>query len=745
VTDFIDPELTANGVSATGAQIGVLTLAAILRERGLIPQIVNLDDHFLAYNKGGRLLPVVDGRGEAISAPGRNGGVVAAPQPSSPVSFFAYIIEHLKPLSFDVFGFSSICGSYPLTLRLARDVRRSNPDAWIILGGPQASVVDVATMREFPCVDLVVRGEADVTFPTLLDFLSSPDPSGLEGLPGITFRRGDEVIRNPNAPVVQDLDCLPLPAFDLDAKIGERDGIHLEIGRGCPFTCTFCSTNDFFRRNFRLKSTQKTIQEMQYLHQQYGFEYFSFVHDMYTVDRKKVVEFCQALLELGEHFTWGCSARTDCVDDELIALMAAAGCQGIFFGIETGSKRMQQVIHKKLDLAEAWRRIQCADRHRVEMAVALIIGFPEETRDDLRDTIHFFIESLRYDYAKPQISLLAPLAATPIYDRYKGQLVFDRIFSSMSHQGWQQDAEDLALIEGYPEVFPDFYAIPLTWLDRSYLKELVDFIIYLAEWFRWLPVALLQDSGDFLAVFDRWRKWSSERIASEGGVGAGRMPFYAHQSFPKEFLQFVQTCYLEEMATARVAIQTLLRAGDFPPEAAHDESSQSIEETDRWEEDCVPYLRKSLRVLELEVDYKELIESLRNNWDLSRVSRHVTTVVYRPAGKRVLKVWQLPPLSATLLRLCDGRRTIRDLVREFSLLETDVVGIPAEQVVLFGLMQLRDEGYIGLSIGPVPVEEPSLADGTTAEQAFHLATLQTAGTQQPWPPRRANEGLMQVV
>ena len=96
-------------------------------------------------------------------------------------------------------------------------------------------------------------------------------------------------------------------------------------------------------------------------------------------------------------------------------------------------------------------------------------------------------------------------------------------------------------------------------------------------------------------------------------------------------------------------------------------------------------------------------------------------------------MWQLTPLSATLLRLCDGRRTIHDVVREFSLLDTDVVGIPAEKVVLFGLMRLRDEGFIGLSSGPVPEEEPSLADGAPAERPFNPAMLQATGTQQPWP------------
>src|SRR4029077_11031668 len=135
-------------------------------------------------------------------------------------------------------------------------------------------------------------------------------------------------------------------------------------------------------------------------------------------------------------------ARTDCTDDALIALMAKAGCRGIFFGIETGSARLQILIKKGLDLDDARTRIECADRHGVAIAVALICAFPDETRDDFRDTIHFFIDSRRFDRAEPQLSLLAPLAATPIHARHKDELVLDHIFSDMSHQGWNQDPLD---------------------------------------------------------------------------------------------------------------------------------------------------------------------------------------------------------------------------------------------------------------------------------------------------------------
>jgi len=710
VSDFIDPELTAGAHANTGAQLGVLTLAALLRQQSYAPSIVNLDDLFFEYLKLDQGRPSID-RTALERGPSE--------------SFFSFVAKHLPSDGFDVFGLSSICSSYPLTVRLAAEIKRLNPCAKIIMGGPQASVVDVATMRAFPCIDVIVRGEADDTLPALLRLWEN-DESGWEKLPGITFRRGDEVIRNPNAPVVENLDRLPLPAFDLDLRLRNRGGVHLEIGRGCPFACTFCSTNDFFRRNFRLKSPATMIRDLAYLKNEYGINYFSLVHDMYTIDRKKVVAFCEAILESGVKFTWGCSARTDCIDDELLELMARAGCTGIFFGIETGSQRLQTVIKKNLDLSESWRRIEGADRNGIQTTVALIAGFPEETVDDLRDTIHFFIDSLRYDHAEPQMSLLAPLAATPVYDEHKHHLVFDQIYSDISHQSWQQDPVEIEMIETYPDIFPNFYAIPTVLLERGYVKEVIDFVTYLATWFRWLPVAVLQDSGDLLKVFERWQRWRLERKASETDEDTGWTPYYSHRRFHNEFLEFVETCYLQEMADAPAAIAAIARSESA---RIRDERRPVVAETNRLEESTVPYVIDSLFVVDLAVNYKDLIESLRKKTDLNQVVACDATVVFSDAGDD-LNVWQLPPMAGTLLRLSDGTRTVAEITEEFSRLDLELNGIPVEKACLFGLMQLLKDGFIGLSASPLTwVEERGLGARAPDYSLPRTAT----NKQQPWP------------
>src|SRR5437764_12338342 len=106
-----------------------------------------------------------------------------------------------------------------------------------------------------------------------------------------------------------------------------RDTAALDLGRGCPFACTFCSTNDFFRRNFRLRSPERVLQDMRQFAARYASREFQLVHDMFTFDRKRVVEFCNAMLASGEDFTRSCSARTDCIDEPLLDLMLSSCCR----------------------------------------------------------------------------------------------------------------------------------------------------------------------------------------------------------------------------------------------------------------------------------------------------------------------------------------------------------------------------------------------------------------------------------
>jgi radical SAM superfamily enzyme YgiQ (UPF0313 family) len=672
--DFDDPQVAESDAVRTIAEhapLGILSLAAVLEHHGIVPEIIDLNRLYYEY--------------------------IGAREHREPgMDFCAFVASHFQALSFDVWGFSTICSSYPLTLRIAAAVKRIHPEASIVLGGPQASVVDVQTMTSLAYVDFIVRGEAEDTLPMLLDSLSAG--RDCSGIPGITYRRGQDVLRNHNAPVIDSLDRLPFPAFHLYPHMSGAEHVSLELGRGCPFACTFCSTNDFFRRRFRLKTPAHIIEEMKRVKETFGIITFDLVHDMFTVDRKRVVAFCDALLGCGEKFYWGCSARTDCVDDELIALMARAGCRGIFFGIESGSARMQKIFDKGLDLPEAIARIKTTDRYKIRTAVSLITGFPEETTDDLRDTIGFFMDSMRFDYADPQLCLLAPLAETPIETEHRGQLIFDDIISDMSFQGWRQDPADREMIAAHPDIFSNFYSVPTPWLDRQYLKELREFILNGMVIFRWLLTGLHQDSGDLLEVFTHWRAW---REANKGPFReANPTLYYAGAGFHSDFLEFVRSHYLVEKARATLALSVL---ADY--EAAFDpkllEAESKPEESEPVQDfggmigpSVVPVPASGIKVVTLGADYGKIVRCLRRKGRLARVPRREVTLVTRESPEKRTEVLQLSAPSAELLALCDGKRTVSEVADQFSLSKPEVDGVPAAKACVLGLELLRRQGLV---------------------------------------------------
>jgi radical SAM superfamily enzyme YgiQ (UPF0313 family) len=670
VTEFSDrliAESEALSLMAQHAPMGILSLAAVLEQLGIEVEIIDLNRLYHKYMNCGR---------------------------PSGMDFCAYTNWALESLVADVFGFSTICSTYPLTLRMAQGFRLRHPEAWIILGGPQASVVDVRTLQTFGAVDLIVRGEAEQSFPEVLESIFSHD-GRLEQIKGITFRQRGKIIRNPNAPVIEDLDSLPPAAFHLYPHIADCAYAPVEAGRGCPFACSFCSTNDFFRRRFRMKSPRVLVSQMQEIKRTYGIESFDLIHDMFTVDRKKVTAFCDAVEESGEKMYWSCSARTDCVDDGLIARMAATGCDGIFFGIDTGSETVQRAIQKHLDLTEAADRVKCANRHRIRTTVSLIIGFPEETRQDLRQTINFLGDSLRYQASDIQLHLLCPLPETPITSAYRDELVYDEIFSDISFQGWEQNPEECEMIKAHRDLFPSFYGVPTRWLERHYLRELREFLLHGALKHLWLIVLLHRDSNDLVSVFDEWLKWSSCERNSSGVVDSSRA-YYASDSFSNDLLQFVETYYAPLVSRHPHLLDTMsqversqLRLGSH--RTNHRLASSLRQHRITMNFDSVPVLPTDVHVKVVRADYKRLIRCLKRNARIDSIPEEQVSLVFARENDRI-RITQVTPASHKLMSLCNGSRNIFEISAKVS--EVEEGGISRQKAAFFGLQSLAQKGLI---------------------------------------------------
>jgi radical SAM superfamily enzyme YgiQ (UPF0313 family) len=373
-------------------------------------------------------------------------------------------------------GFSTWCDSFPLSLLLAEEIKKINPDIPVVFGGPQASILAEKTIEQYSFIDFVLKGEADHTLPELINRLLNRKMGEVKDLPGLVYRDPStkEVISESPGEIVQDLNKLPVPAYE---KIIQKSNLRIDAGRGCPYRCTYCTTNQFFSRRYRVKSSVRIIREMEYCNEKLGITGFGISHDMFTLNKKFIAEFTGRISSLNKSlkdpFTWTCSARTNCVSEEMLDQMKESGCIAIFFGIETGSERIQKEINKNLDLDHAIRMVRHATDLGIFTFVSYMAGFPGETSNDLSDSLGSIIE-VAIAGARPQFTLLSILPGTPIYKKHVEELEYDEIHSGFSVSHLTERMRKL--VKSDRMTFSSFYYLPNRCISRKTYLFLVDLV-----------------------------------------------------------------------------------------------------------------------------------------------------------------------------------------------------------------------------------------------------------------------------
>ena len=423
-------------------------------------------------------------------------------------------ITRMRP---DVVGLTTLGCNFVCTLKIAAYLKQFSRDLPVVLGGPHATVLDRVIVERFPQFDVIVRNEAELKLIPLLDAL----PSGcFDDVPGITFLRGSRVVVNPGDPIIEDLDALPIGAYHrYPIKDLNLSWLRVDAGRGCPFKCTFCSTASFFGRRYRLKSSERLVNELEYLRGEFGVTTFSLTHDLFTVNRKKVAKFCRAVA--GRGFLWKCSARTDCVDPELLEMMYDSGCRNIYYGIETGSRRMQEITQKHLDLSLFDPTLDVTQRLGISATVSFIVGYPQEEQVDQDETLDL-AGSCYYRRSTPlnvQLHLLTPEPGTHLIHEYAPSLAYDGHVTDFNFPTLEPD--DSQIMRANPDVFMNHHYYP-TIIPRErnvFLTEIYHVITNLGPH----VLSSLLDSYDrkLSRLLDRMYAWSlgsASGMATDGDL-----------------------------------------------------------------------------------------------------------------------------------------------------------------------------------------------------------------------------------
>ncbi|MBI2829861.1 MAG: B12-binding domain-containing radical SAM protein [Chloroflexi bacterium] len=337
-------------------------------------------------------------------------------------------LEAARKAKADIIGISSMMTLREESLDFARCLR-SCCDL-LVAGGPLPSLVPDAFIQDF---DVVVLGEGEQA---MLEIATAYEQGGdFSSIPGIVYRKGNgEVLKTASRQLTQHLDAIPFPARHLLPNKDYIDFYRRRFGnattsiittRGCPFSCEFCS-NAVFSSSYRERSAQNVVDEVEQA-LSLGYDRIHFADDVFTLRRGRVLEVCQEVKARGLKFTWECLGRVDSVDPELASAMKDAGCDRIFFGIESGNNSILKLMDKKITVEKARQAVAAAHNAGIRVGAFFILCYPGETPDTVLNTLRFAI-SLPLDYLS--FTVPYPMPGTALYERVKDRMTRE----------WRQDS-----------------------------------------------------------------------------------------------------------------------------------------------------------------------------------------------------------------------------------------------------------------------------------------------------------------
>ncbi len=331
--------------------------------------------------------------------------------------------EQIVPLLNDteVLGLTATTPTVSRAIEIAAAVKNAKPELPVVLGGPHATLLPWETMESTPDIDVIVIGEAEVSFYMLL---SSIEKGGyIDQVPGILWEQDGEIVENERAENLDDLDSLPYLAYNLiPLKKYRPHPPHgrampfavLITSRGCPYNCAYCS-KPVFGREFRAQSPERVADEIEDLQKRYGVREIAFYDDVFTLDKERAAAISEELLRRRLKIIWSCETRVNLVDQPLLDIMKKAGCYSISYGLESGNQKILDTINKNTTLEQAEEAVRYTREAGINAIGYFMIGSPGETLNSIQQTVAF-AKKLRLSFA--QFSITTPFPGTELYDLY---------------------------------------------------------------------------------------------------------------------------------------------------------------------------------------------------------------------------------------------------------------------------------------------------------------------------------------
>jgi anaerobic magnesium-protoporphyrin IX monomethyl ester cyclase len=323
----------------------------------------------------------------------------------------------------DVVGITSDTTRIKKALSLARMVKKLGRT--VVLGGPHAQFA-AAEVFAGNYVDFVIKGEGDLSLPLLVAALERKEYPGV--VRGLLFRNGRHLLETGGAEL-PDVEDLPFPARHLvdlrrySATLAGRTFTPIVTSRGCPGSCSFCSSSTFFGHGWRARSASSVLDELEEIHNCHGFRAVAFVDDNFTLSPQRVVDIAHGIGARNLDLKWWNFSRVETIarHPEMVAAMASNGSSMVYLGVESGNSETLRDIHKRGGEEYPADAIRILHEHGIEVFASYILGNLGEDRAMVQSTIDL---AVRLDSDVAQFSILTPYPGTELH----GQ-VADKIFT----------------------------------------------------------------------------------------------------------------------------------------------------------------------------------------------------------------------------------------------------------------------------------------------------------------------------
>jgi radical SAM superfamily enzyme YgiQ (UPF0313 family) len=472
----------------------------------------------------------------------------------------------------DTVGLSTMGATLPAALVITRMLRERAPRLHLHLGGPGIGEVDERVLERFEWIDLIVRGEGEVTLHEVLERLKDGQSPG--GVQGITWRdsRG-RIVREADRRPLLDMNEVAPYAWDLLPDLtrykeltGEAEGlVPVDSGRGCSYDCSFCSIGRYWGRRSRTLPVDRLVQEVLAIQSMPAAKNAYLCHDLFGADRQHALAFCARLSELGAPVPWECRARSDHMDGDLLQAMGAAGCYRVLLGVESAAPEVRAQNAKNMaadtDILEL---VENCARAGITPILSFILGLPGEGDEELAASLDLCADASLRTGVNLSLHLANPQPSCELGKEYNPDAVALKDIPPDMAWGAGDSEPEQEFIRAHPDLFSTWHLLPL---PEQRLRDLSRIAQELPEILQRYPrtfCLLRRMRGE--DAFGLWRAWDATGLSFEGLARMARDPLVDEtlaweQALVKRVPTVLHTEHDLAQLTAALAGGTALPAG----------------------------------------------------------------------------------------------------------------------------------------------------------------------------------------